>query len=71
MSVNVTIDERQVWLELADGVSVGIGESEARALDRKGFAKLYRQSVYRASRRDAKRWADEQVRRRDEALLSG
>lgn len=68
----------QVWLEIGDGVSVGIDRDEAMAMDRDGFAKLYREQVYPppgfrarlAWRRKAEAWADEQIELREAALAN-
>lgn len=64
-----TVSEgRQVYLDLAPGVSVGVDFEVAMSLDRKGFARLYRAHVHGAKRREAKRWAERQWRER-EAIL--
>lgn len=59
----------QVWLPIADSVDVGIDRAEAMRLDREGFIRLYKESVYpppgfrakRRWRRDAEAWADRQI----------
>jgi hypothetical protein len=62
----------QVWLDLSSlggtAVSIGIDRETAMSLDRKGFARLYRDTLIGASRREAKAWADKQVADRAAAL---
>lgn len=59
----------QVWLTLntvpnGSGVQIGVDRDEAMALDRKGFAKLYRRTCCGARRREANEWADKQIAER-------
>jgi hypothetical protein len=60
----------QVWVALDESVSIGIDREEAMALDRKGFANLYRKTVYGSSRREANAWADRQIADRAAALAA-
>jgi hypothetical protein len=58
----------QVWLALDETVSVGIDRDEALSLDRKGFAKLYRKTMWGSSQREANAWADKQIADRAAAV---
>lgn len=59
----------QVWVEIGDGVSIGIDRDEAMALDRAGFVSVYKRTVYpppgfrarREWKRKAEAWADKQI----------
>jgi hypothetical protein len=54
--------------EDGSAVSAGVPLAEALALDREGFARLYRNAVYGAKRREALAWADRQIAEREVAL---
>ena len=66
----------QVWMEINEGVSIGVDREEAMSLDREGFIALYKRTVYpprgyrrrQAWKRDAERWADKQLADRTAAL---
>jgi len=48
--------------------SIGIDRELAFSLDRKGFIKLYRKTVWGSKKKEAGVWADEQIRLRAEGL---
>lgn len=70
MTIDVTRSSKVIWLNLADDVQVSIERDEALRLDRRGFAKLYRQHVLTATRREARAWADQQIALRDRVLAA-
>lgn len=67
----------QVWVEIGDGVDIGIDRDEAMSLDRDGFVGMYKRHVYpppgfrarRQWKRDAEAWADKQIADRARALV--
>lgn len=70
------MNDDQVWLDISDGESIGIDREEAMGLDRNGFIRLYKRTVYpppgfrarREWKRDAEAWADKQIADRDAAV---
>lgn len=65
--------KRQIYLTLhtmPDGSSssVGVDMHDALTWGRDEFAKLYRNSVYRAKKKEALAWADKQIAERERVL---
>ena len=66
----------QAWLAIDEGTSIGIDRETAMSLDRDGFVKLYKSTVYpppgfrarRVWKREAEAWADRQIELRSAAL---
>ena len=58
----------QVWVALDERTSIGIDRDKAMSLDRKGFANLYRKTVWGSSQREANAWADKQIADRAAAV---
>ena len=57
----------QIWLKLDEHTEVAIPLQDALRYDEKDFAKLYRTTVYKASRKEARAWGKEQVAKRARA----
>lgn len=55
-----------VWLPVTGTMQVGLDREEALSWGVRDFMRLYRRTVLSASRAEAKRWAREQVRMRDQ-----
>jgi hypothetical protein len=66
---------KQVWLLIGTSggaqTSIGVDRDVVMTLDRKGFAKLYRNTVYGSKRKDALAWADKQIEERRAAIEGG
>lgn len=70
MTVEVTHTGKVVWLNLTEDVQVAVPRDEALQLNRRGFARLYRQHVAGATRHEARQWADRQIALRDSVLAA-
>lgn len=64
----VSSQEPLIWLSIDENVSISVPLNKALEWTERDFERLYRKTILSSKRKEARAWAKEQIRRREEAL---